>query len=150
MKGTFTKKQVRLSQIYTNQFGGGRIVDTFLVDFVRELYVSPDKKIEDTGYFKWLQQQIVSNKEVWGWIKTDKDAKERVRELKDLIVSIEKYGYNEELNEEIFPGWAYGRLSVKQEGSRYKLIDGHHRCCVMCVLGYKFIEVEVYEQQKES
>lgn len=104
--------------------------------------------MEDTEYYKWLNDALTRHGVVWSWITTEEQVKERVLMFKELVRSIKENGYQDELSPPLYVrnGNIYGEITVRAwEDGKYKLIDAHHRLSVMIALGYTEALVTICE-----
>ena len=140
-------KLIPIEELYAHRFGEDLpIAESKVFASIKEIFNNPNIKDEDSMYWELLGWFVNKIGDAFGWVRSDEDRKKRLGELRVLIESIKKNGYKKELEKSLeIDGFVYGDISVKPREGNYEILDGHHRICIMILMGDKFIEARVCE-----
>jgi len=144
------RKSIPIEKLYTPKFGECKQIEqTNVFASIKQLFNRPEIKPEDSSYYKILDMFIKAKGHAFGWIKTEEDKIKRVNQVKDLIKSLRENGYQKKLEGNFHEkGITYGPIVAERMGDYYGLIDGHHRSCIMILLGHKSLDCEIHQGLK--
>lgn len=142
------RKLAKINEIYTDSFNVRLpISECPFVEFARELLENPIMDISHSKYAIWLKEQFEINGFVWNSIKSEDDILHRVVEFRNIIHSIKRYGYKEELAHPLYvrDGKIYGTMTAKIIDEGYLLIDAHHRVSILIAMGVQEFNLTIIE-----
>ena len=146
--GTQMRKLVGINEIYTDSFGKRiPITQCPFAEFARELIENPIIDLMKTKYADWLRKQFQEYGIVWDSIKSEDDILHRVVEFRNIIHSIKKYGYKEELAHPLHvrDGKIYGTMTAQAIENGYLLVDAHHRISILIAMGVQEFNLTICE-----
>lgn len=138
---------IPVEKLYAYRFGEAvPIAQSRVFQAIKEIYENPEIENSKTLYWELMDWFIGKNGHALGWVRSDKDKDQRVNDVKKLIKSLQENGYRKELEGRAeIEGFVYGDISAREEGGNYGIIDGHHRICVLILMGNNFIEARICE-----
>lgn len=138
-------KEIPIDRLYTTRFGElEKLTESKVFQAIKEMYKDIDIKPENSLYYQLMDRHIKHVGHAFGWVRDEEQKIIRIDQLKELIKSIRDNGYKEELEGFYEDGGVrYGDISVERLGKDFSVVDGHHRICIMILMGDKFIKARI-------
>lgn len=113
------------------------------VGFFKEMLKHPDWKLEDYQYYK--DKRVTYNTDIKGNY-TPELASFYTDRARNILFDIKNNGYKEVTEWEINPvGRPRPAVAGLISGTGIEILNGHHRCSMMCALGHKTIPMMLFK-----